>query len=319
MLAHMSRDKGVDAARALALLGMVIAHIQTDVFSMWSLRIDSPVWEFVLSMFSNRARPLFILIAGFAAATLIRSRSKHFMYRRAIYVTAIGLALIPIGWSDITLVFYGIIFLVAPLLARLTSNQLAVTAVALLSFAAFLLIGKPENLVAGLIEYPFYFIVGMWAASQDRKTLRTTALFLIPLFIPFAIAVGFGNGIPNLGSYQSEEFVAFIWWQVLLFVASNVGFLFLTIELCRRMTARDRFQTLVALGSMPLTAYVAHCVVLIVIRSAFPQIPAIVFASACVFLVVLALIAKRLYRLKKSAPLEALLKRITRVSKNSTN
>lgn len=315
----MSRDKGVDAARALALLGMVIAHIQTDVFGMWSLRIDSPAWEFVLSIFSNRARPLFILIAGFAAATLIHSRRKHFMYRRSIYVTAIGLVLIPIGWSDSTLVIYGILFLVAPLFARLTPNQLAVIAIALLGFATFSLIGKPESLVPLLIEYPFYFIVGMWAASQVRKTLRTTALFLIPLFIPFAMAVGFGNGIPNIGSYQSEEFVPFIWWQILLFIASNVGVLFLTIELCRHLTAQHRFQTFVALGSMPLTAYVAHCVVLILIRSTFPQTPAIVFASAFAFLVVISFIATKLFRLKKSAPLEALLRRITKVSQGPSN
>jgi len=302
-----SRDKGIDAARGLALVGMLIVHLQTDVFEVSTIKVDSPIWTFVFSIFSNRARPLFILLAGFAAATIIRSRAQHFMFRRSTYVTTIGVALALIGWTDLILVFYGVLFLLAPALSRLNSRMLAFSFGITFCIATYSAIYDIQ-LLAVISEFLTFFILGMWISLQNRKTVRNIGFLLFTFFIPFALRVGVGTDF-------SEEWWpdALNWWEVILFEASTIGILFLTIEFCRWLTSRGSLQTLVAIGTMPLTAYIAHVQFLICLGLLLPLSPISVFVSALIFLIVLSFVAQMLFRIKRRGPFEALLRRITTI------
>lgn len=300
-----NRDKGVDAARGLALVGMVIVHLQTDFFSPEKMDFESPYWDFTLSIFSNRARPMFFLLAGFAAATVIRAKAQHFMLRRAAYVSSIGVLLALIGWNDLILVFYGILFLLAPWFARLELQIQSVLIVALFCIGIFAQVVEVLA-IAVIAEILSYFILGMWLSKQSREMISRLGFLLFATFIPFVLTVGVGLYSDDKLFLDSME-----WWELLLFCTSNIGILFLIIEGFRHATSRGRLVVLVAIGSMPLTSFIAHALYFVILERLGPQSFSWVFLSAFLFLIVLSLFASILYRSGKRGPFEALLRKVT--------
>lgn len=299
------RDKGIDAARGLALVGMVIVHLQTDFFSLEKLDVKSPYWDFTLSIFSNRARPMFFLLAGFGAATVITTKAQHFMLRRAAYVSSVGVLLLLIGWNDLILVFYGILFLLAPRIARLKNKYQAILFISLFCIGIFAQIAEALA-IAVIAEILSYFILGMWLSGQRREVIRRLGFLLFVTFIPFALTVG-------VGLYSDDKLFpdSLEWWELLLFCTSNIGILFLVIEGFRHATSRGRLMVLVAIGSMPLTSFVAHALYFVILERLGPLSFSWVFLSALLFLIVLSLLALILYRSGKRGPFEALLRKIT--------
>ena len=300
-----NRDKGIDAARGLALVGMVIVHLQTDFFSLENIDIKSPYWDFILSIFSNRARPMFFLLAGFAAATVIRAKPQHFMLRRAAYVSSIGVLLTLIDWNDLILVFYGILFLLAPWIARLNNRIQAILVISLFCVGIFAQVVEVLA-IAVIAEILSYFILGMWLSEQRRGVIRRLGFLLFVTFIPFVLTVGVG-----LYTYDNLFPESLEWWELLLFCTSNIGILFLTIEGFRYTTSRGRLMVLVAIGSMPLTSFIAHALYFVILERIAPQSFSWVFLSAFIFLIFLSLFASILYRSGKRGPFEALLRKIT--------
>ena len=300
-----NRDKGIDAARGLALVGMVIVHLQTDFFSIENMKLESPYWDFILSIFSNRARPMFFLLAGFGAATVITAKAQHFMLRRAAYVSSLGVLLALIGWNDLILVFYGILFLLAPWIARLNNRIQAILFISLFCIGIFAQVVEVLA-IAVIAEILSYFILGMWLSEQRREVIRKLGFLLFLTYIPFALTVG-------VGLYADDKLFldSLVWWELFLFCTSNIGILFLIIEGFRHATSRGRLVVLVAIGSMPLTSFIAHALYFVILDRIAPQSFSWVFLSAFLFLVVLSLFASILYRSGKRGPFEALLRRIT--------
>lgn len=127
-----ARDLGVDLARGLAILAMVVAHVK-----MW-WQVDSRPVIFVLGQVNNVASPLFCLVMGVAAGlVLMRTvrpvRPEAFVARNAVR----GLALIAIGLliedlpSNIAIVLQvlGVVLLVGSPLLLLGARVVLVLAV----------------------------------------------------------------------------------------------------------------------------------------------------------------------------------------------
>lgn len=284
---------------------MVIVHLQTDFFSLEKMDFKSPYWDFILSIFSNRARPMFFLLAGFGAATVIATKAQHFMLRRAAYVSSIGVLLALIGWNDLILVFYGILFLLAPWIARLNNRNQAFLSISLFCIGIFAQVFEVLA-IAAIAEILSYFTLGMWLSGQRREAITRLGFLLSVTFIPFVLTVG-------VGLYSDDKLFpnSLEWWELLLFCTSNIGILFLIIEGFRHATSRGRLVVLVAIGSMPLTSFVAHALYFVLLERLAPLSFTWVFLSAFLFLIVLSLIASILYRSGKRGPFEALLRKIT--------
>ena len=300
-----NRDKGIDAARGLALVGMVIVHLQTDFFSLEKMDFESPYWDFILSVFSNRARPMFFLLAGFAAATVITTKAQHFMLRRAAYVSSLGVLLALFGWNDLILVIYGILFLLAPWITRLNNRIQAILVISLFCIGIFSQVVEVLA-IAVIAEILSYFTLGIWLSKQRRGIIRRLGFLLFVTFIPFVLTVGVGLYTDDKLFPDSLE-----WWKLLLFCTSNIGILFLIIEGFRYATSRGRLVVLVAIGSMPLTSFIAHALYFVVLDRLVPESFTLVFLSAFLFLIILSLFASVLFRSGKRGPFEALLRKIT--------
>ncbi|MBG6083782.1 heparan-alpha-glucosaminide N-acetyltransferase domain-containing protein [Zhihengliuella flava] len=121
------RIAGVDAARGLALLGMMATHI-VPLAAVNATGDDEPTWA--ATYFAGTASALFAVLAGASLAFVARSKAPHAVSRsvalRALMITAIGLAC---GMLDtnvaVILTHYGLLFLaVIPFLWVRTSHLL---------------------------------------------------------------------------------------------------------------------------------------------------------------------------------------------------
>ena len=112
---------GIDAARALAFAGMLLAHFAHP------LHPDDPGWLQALDGAADgRAAPLFALLLGLGAGLLTaRGAADAVVLRRGLVLFAIGVAV----WPHVTGVFlilpqYGLLLAVLPLLRRLPTRAL---------------------------------------------------------------------------------------------------------------------------------------------------------------------------------------------------
>lgn len=120
---------GVDAARGVALLGMMAVHIIAPVDSSGEV-----TWAFRL--FAGRSSALFAVLAGVGLALLTRwtpststrqrARDRVAVATRAVLLVALGLALgVPESGVAVILVYYGVLFVLAIPFLGLSAQALA--------------------------------------------------------------------------------------------------------------------------------------------------------------------------------------------------
>ena len=117
----------------------------------------------MLAAVTNRARLLFFLLAG-VSVSLLAARGRagtSVLLRRAAFLTALGVLLALSGWDDVVLVFYGVLFVLAPLLLRLATPALLAVAVVSALPAVLLL---AQDLVSGQTPTPW------WRTGPRRVT-----------------------------------------------------------------------------------------------------------------------------------------------------
>ena len=131
---------GLDLARLVAVAGMVVVHGWTDLVLLPLERAgavlpagpEGPAWAVLLqAVLTDRARPLFVLLAG-VGVTLMVARTgagPGVLRLRAASLGALGFVLLGLGWSDLVLVAYAVLFLLAVVLVRLPSPPVVVLAV----------------------------------------------------------------------------------------------------------------------------------------------------------------------------------------------
>ena len=124
------RLPGLDLARFLAIAGMVLVHASSDL-SADPTAAAAPWVEAIEAVVTNRARLLFFLLAGVGVAMLVRRRGvgARVLLRRALFLALLGALLAVAGWSDLVLVFYGILFVMAAGLIKLGNRLLLSVAV----------------------------------------------------------------------------------------------------------------------------------------------------------------------------------------------
>lgn len=272
-----TRLVGIDAARALAFGGMLLAHYAGPRSS------GDPGW---LQAFDNaadgRAAPLFCLLLGVGAGLLAaRGTADLAFLRRGLVLFAVGLAVWPLVDSVyLILPHYGLLLAVFPLVRRMPTRWLLPAAgvaflapslvVATIGRAGLRTAGQPES-YADLLDvgrmltqilwtggYPAvgwvgFVLVGAWVVRRPLRDRGTqwrllVAATAVGLTQPLVAAAYDATRWPFLDSVAHSNQTA---WYVLA-SATAVA----VIAAC--LIAARAVRPIVALGQLALSAYLAH-------------------------------------------------------------
>lgn len=322
-----SRLIGIDAARGIALIGLMVVHVLPPTDYDFEPTV---LWR----VFAGHSAALFALLAGVSLAFGSGSRfpvqgaalwaARASVAVRAAFITALGLL---IGYVDtppsIILAYYGVMFLLAIPLLGLSARALAVLAVAMAVGAPLAvqalrefmpvpgfdptfttLITDPEVVATQLLltgEYPAlpymaYICAGLAVGRLDLGARRTqwrlllagaalaVATWLLSVFLLGPVG-GFKRleaVSPDLDPEAIQRILVWgpegdipatsLWWQAILAphsitvleklntVGTSVAVLGAVLLLAR--IAVTELTPLAALGSMTLTLYTAHLLVL---------------------------------------------------------
>lgn len=315
-----SRLAGLDAARGLAIIGMIIINVgPTTATSPWHRLYLLPY---------GRASVLFVVIAGIGMGLLAartgrdgpsRAGSWSAALWRAAVLAAGGLALQSLT-DDIGVILplYAILFLLAPGLVRLpTRGLLGVTAAMLLVGPVLVVLhdvlapapvtgnapvqpdDPPQQLLVGLLvagRYPVVtwvvpFLVGLLLARADLTARSTQGRLVV---WGAAAAVG-GVGASTLsrgllGPAADEGFLRLLTGvahgQMPLWLISSVGGAAALVGLAVRVgQSRPRLvEPLAAYGRLSLTVYVLHVLVLVALAPDEVTLPQGMLISAAIVL-----------------------------------
>ncbi|GLI26193.1 hypothetical protein ARHIZOSPH14_04350 [Agromyces rhizosphaerae] len=285
------RVDGVDAARGLALVGMFVAHLAPDA-SAGTLEAT------LLSVADERPRLLFALAAGIGLGLLTggerptsqgdRGELRRQLTVRAVLLLLLGLLLMYILQPLVSVILdeYGIafllllplVFLPRPLLLGLGAGLLVIMPGLALALSAtepvrdarsgrtFLLVDWFLSGSYPVLVWVPVMLVGLAFARYGLRRPSTTA---IAGLVGLAAVVAYlpGNALLDMGSGTLADAVG-----TSLVTFANVGAgLALTAALlavtqwgtdATRRAASIALSPLSAMGSMPLTVYTAHVVVI---------------------------------------------------------
>ena len=309
---------GIDAARAIAFGGMLLAHFAA------SRRADDPGWLKALDNAADgRAAPLFCLLLGVGAGLLAaRGTSDGAFVRRGLVLFGLGLAVWPlVDTVFLILPHYGILLALFPLVRLLPTRRLLPAAgvaflvpsalVATLGEMGMRAGGQPSTYVelldlpavlGGILwtgGYPIvgwagFVLVGAWVVRLPLRSARTQWALLAG---GLAVAATQPLFDPSHAAAHSNRTA---WY--LLATATAVAVLAACLLLAGALRA------VVPLGQMALTAYLAHlllgeALVFPWLREAGPPLVAQVAVAAGVF-VAFALAARAWLAAHRRGPLE---------------
>lgn len=285
-----ARLHGVDLARALAVFGMLAAHLLTIE---QPLRLADPsTW---IDVVNGRSSILFAVLAGVSIALITGGRMPHRAPRlgvdrrrlavRAVLLWAIGLLLTQTGVPIyVILPAYGILFLLAlPLLALPAWALWAIAASVALVVPWFLPFldalpiwdgetGETLFFAVGW-AYPFplwiaFVAAGMALGRADLRRAGTQALILAAGVALTALGAVIGLLADMAGwappdSYAAAVLSAEAHSGGIVEVVSSTGFAMAVLGACLLVCRTPLTWVLAplrAVGSMPLTAYVGQVV-----------------------------------------------------------
>lgn len=233
-----NRLGGLDAARAVAVFGMVMAHFGPNPVP------ESPGGD-LYGVVDGRASVLFALLAGVGVALLSRSRSGESPWRVRGRLILRGALLLPVGlWLQgldhgvlVILQYYAVYFLLAALVVSLPGRWLLATAVSALALGPLVYVfaraaepewfvedpatlGSPPGSVAGdvllsgaypLVTWAAPLLFGMWLGSRDLRAVSTRLWMLSAGLVAAVAAPGVSNalvaayGEPLVGPPRNPE------------------------------------------------------------------------------------------------------------------
>jgi uncharacterized protein len=327
------RLDGIDLARFVAIAGMVVVHARTDLVLLPLERAvggepDLPpasagleVWQAIAT---NRARLLFFMLAGVGAALVTRRGGLGVSgwWRRAAFLALLGVGLVALGWSDLVLVFYGVLFVLAPVLVRLPTPALLATTVVSAAPAVLLLSvdGGRDDTVTNVLrvvgEIVPLFCLGVVLGRADLSQARTRRL---------VAAAGAALSLPGLlvltatGGLDVTEVGG--GWEPVAALTSTVGLCLLVVWACVQLAlaAPRATRPLTAVGAMPLTAYVGHALVFTVLSRSATWGLASASAVAVAYRLGAGVFAHWWRHRWGSGPLERLMRVVTRTSGGGTS
>jgi uncharacterized membrane protein YeiB len=298
------RITGIDFARALAIIGMIIVNFKMVVGAEgggWAL-------EFA-ELFSGRAAALFVVLAGVGIGLMTRkayesgdptllSIARGRLLKRAAFLFVVGLTYYWIWPADI-LHFYGIYMLVTLLVIRWKPRAVLRLAGALvLVFPLLLFVFNYEtgwdlaNLdyldfwtAEGFLRNLFFngfhpvfpwvafMLLGLWFGRQDLQDdafLRRAGLVAGGVFLGICfISAGLQHLITPSAEYSPESINAFFGLEPMpplpLYMVNGGSCAILItvgcILLARRWGESFVVRSMVDMGKLALTFYVAHVVI----------------------------------------------------------
>jgi uncharacterized protein len=266
-----TRLAGIDAARALAFGGMLLAHFAS------STRSTDPGWLQALDNATDgRAAPLFCLLLGVGAGLLAaRGTSDGAFVRRGLVLFGLGLAVWPhVDGVFLILPHYGILLALFPLVRRLPTRWLlpAAGAAFLLPSAVVATVGdlgmraggQPSTyaevldlpaVLGGILwtgGYPIvgwagFVLVGAWLVRLPLRRAGTQwALLAGSLAVAATQPLVDGPAFLDRSAHSNQTA-----WYVLA-SATAVAM----VAAC--LLLGDRARVVVPLGQMALSAYLAH-------------------------------------------------------------
>ena len=249
-MSSSSRIVGLDMARSLAIIGMIILHMASLV---WSTKV----------ILSGLPAALFAIVAGVTMMLIGKNYSVQTLLRliaRGAIITLIGLALLPVGGQiQVVLVAMGITMMVVSWVPPLNVWwKLALFFVAAIAstvhYAPFTL---PQ--VYPLLAWIAYFIAGMLLFEVYIRpgSFRTVLQWIVTAVSAVIAAVGtyfrFEPDIPSWLRFTGHTGVA---GEILLSVA--VAAVVLHLCLLIGSAVPKLVYPLAAMGTMSLTVYVLH-------------------------------------------------------------
>lgn len=345
-----TRYVGLDLARALAIVGMVLVNFEV------SLAADAePAWlARTTALAQGRASALFVVLAGVGLALMAhaqadRGRTRRVVLRRALFLFVLGYAFLPLWPADI-LHYYAFYFVLGAFALAWSDRALLIgAAVAVLGFC---FVGLP------LYEHGWDFdtleYAGLWTPAGALRNLLVNGFHpLLPwsAFLlwgtwvgrriaggglrgvrPIAIAVGVALVVEAItgaatAAIDDPELARLLWtvsmppmpWYVVSAGATATAIVLACIQLVDRTRALPEWfvRPLAHTGQLALTLYVAHVLVGI---GAFHETGADltlveVVVWWAVFSLAAVLVATLVRRRFRSGPLEWLLRRAGRVGR----
>lgn len=289
------RIPGIDLARALAVIGMFAAHLLTFDYLFWS---EPATWRGVVD---GRSSILFATLAGVSLALTAsprlgqprddRLRTDLRLAARAGLIWLLGLLLLLLGTPVyVILQAYGILFLIAILLRRLSDGALLCVALGTACLGPILvqlinttvpsddLEAEPLFISLGW-HYPFVGWVAFIAAGimvgrfLRHVTARRAALAAgtggLLALIGYGVIGPVGNRVADAATQPTTA------WSLAVLqdrphstgigeMIGSGGFAIAVIGVCVLTTLtrlRWALWPLRAMGSMPLSAYAAHLLI----------------------------------------------------------
>lgn len=269
------RDLGVDLARGIAIVAMIIAHVKV----WWPF--DHGAVGYALAQVNNLASPLFCLLMGVSAGIVLTRprdtvRGTPFVLRnvvRGIVLVAVGLLLEQLDtFVAIVLQALGVVLVVGSPLVLLP-----VWAVGALVLTTFVL-GPEANELARTQLEP----TSSWALARLREWTLLSPYYrltnLLPFFLAGALLARRGLRTPDLRLVTLAGLAGLVFvvaWRLtghdlaisgtLADNVSDLGLSFtalgLTILAARTAALRRVVHALIpvaAVGALPFTAYVLH-------------------------------------------------------------
>ena len=275
------RIPGLDLARAIAIIGMVAAHVG----DRGTRGPDTDGWAW-LWVAEGRSSALFAVLAGVTISLMAR-RSQRPPSHTVVRVAVRGTVLIALGYAldlfgtpvDIVLTNLGLIFIIV--LPVMYWPRTALAALAALAIGAGTIVARAAE--SGLDNWPVleklvsthypavawvgYVLVGM-AVGRAPLARGATAGWLLLSGVVLTVA-GYGEGMV-LGSAapwsirDGETWAAVTphantMWEML----GNIGVSLVVLGVCLALAVTSRvLAPLLAFGSMSLSMYTAHVLVI---------------------------------------------------------
>ena len=158
------RIHGIDIARGIALLGMMTVHV-----FITGDQEPTGITAWLLQAPSGQASVLFFVLSGVSLSVIAgrgsASADPAVLRRRGVILLLLGLLLSATAWSASILEHYGVMFLLAPWLLRLSRRSLAIVAafgMVLGPTVLLVLEGQTPFLGHGGVTWPASVVSSLW-------------------------------------------------------------------------------------------------------------------------------------------------------------
>ncbi|MBX3271206.1 MAG: DUF1624 domain-containing protein [Sandaracinaceae bacterium] len=286
-----SRVEGLDLARAVAILAMVLINFQVFLLSRPGEQLDGLPWRWLIHTPSGRSSALFVTLAGAGIALLSRSpergRARVTLLKRALFLLAAGNLLILVWRIDILHFYAFFLALAALVFLDFTRRELLGAAVAVTLFAALLdyafewpepdywsVRGMATDVLVGgihpVLPWIAFVLVGMWIGRADLTDRGTRRRLLLGAATGALVAELASTALGALAAHGAwpgplARLLGTGWSPEPLYVAGAASTSVLAICVCQEVAERwpraTLVRALVATGQLSLSIYVLHALV----------------------------------------------------------